>query len=279
VTNEDTHFYIDNAPFSDALQTLQLLSLSIPLAVQQIEERFVTQFGITDRKFRSEWPKRLNDLGLARQGHIGRKMVYELTPLGLRVRELGNMVPSLYPDLMHYLHFTGYIMFESPRKYLWSYRLCSQYAWRDRRVSGRKGIAAQVQNTMRSEFPHLDFEARVGARFDDVAVGRWFSWVQKLEPIPFSEDNGLLMPRVIPHHELALLALDDVYRSRGYRYGDPVILDDDLLDAISAVFFLDTVCCRELVDMAARLTRAIRLGETFAGTSVTLLEPYTIERI
>ena len=78
---------------------------------------------------------------------------------------------------------------------------------------------------------------------------------------------------------LALLALDDVYRSRGYRYGDPVILDEPMLDEVARVFFLDPICCRKLLDLAARLTKVIKLSDTFAGTSVTLMAPYTIERI
>ena len=78
---------------------------------------------------------------------------------------------------------------------------------------------------------------------------------------------------------LQLLALEQVYQSRGYRHGDPVILDDGLLDETSRVFFLDPTCCRSLIDLAARLTKTVKLSDTFAGTSVALLEPYGIERI
>jgi len=88
-----------------------------------------------------------------------------------------------------------------------------------------------------------------------------------------------MQKRTVSHHEVALLALDDTYRSRGYRYGDPVILDDALLDEVARVFLLDPICCRELIDLAARVTKVIELSDTLAGTSVALLAPYDIERI
>jgi hypothetical protein len=132
---------------------------------------------------------------------------------------------------------------------------------------------------MMEDFSHLDYTAQVGARFDNTAVGRWARWVRTLSPPPFNEIGETLQRRTVSNHEITLLALDDVYRSRGYRYGDPVILDDSLLDKVARVFFLDPTCCRELLDLAARLTKAIKLSDTFAGTSVTLMAPYTIESI
>lgn len=139
-------------------------------------------------------------------------------------------------------------------------------------------MAADVQNQMQRHFPDLDYTARTGARFDGSAAGRCYGWLSHLVPEPFPTKKEL-HPRAVDRYELPLLALDHVYRARGYRYGDPVILDDVLLDAIARVFFLDPLCCRNLLDVAARLTRAIRLSDTFAGTSITLQEPYNIERI
>jgi hypothetical protein len=128
------------------------------------------------------------------------------------------------------------------------------------------------------EFKHLDYTARVGSRFDDTAAGRWAHWVRALHPPPFSEE-GTLQKRTVTQPELVLLAVDDLYRSRDYRYGDPVILDDAVLDEVARVFFLDPICCRELLSLAARLTKVIRLADTFAGPSITLMESYTIENI
>jgi len=101
--------------------------------------------------------------------------------------------------------------------------------------------------------------------------------VAQLCPSPF--EGKELIPRRNHRLELSILALGHIYRSRGYRYGDPVVLDNPLLDEVARVFFLDPICCRELLNLAARLTKAIRLSDTFAGPSVTLMEPYTVESI
>jgi hypothetical protein len=143
----------------------------------------------------------------------------------------------------------------------------------------RKEVAARIQSQMIAEFPHLDYTAQVGTRFDDTAAGRWAHWVKTLQPPPFTEEDGALRKRNITQHELILLAVDDLYRSQNYRYGDPVILDEAILDKVARVFFLDPTCCRELLSLAARLTKVVRLADTFAGPSITLMEPYTIESI
>jgi hypothetical protein len=140
-------------------------------------------------------------------------------------------------------------------------------------------MASAIQVAMKEEFPNLDYQTRIGTRFDATASTRWLRWVRSLVPSPFPKGQKSLQRRIVDRFELVLLALDDLYRARGYRYGDPVILDESLLGAISSVFFLDLTCCRELIDLAARLTKVIRLSDTFAGTSITLMEPYSIERI
>jgi hypothetical protein len=144
-----------------------------------------------------------------------------------------------------------------------------------------KIIVAEVQSRIAKRYPGM-YAQRVGGSFNAGGVTSWKAWVAALTPPPLGRGNPkerMLSPRTCDRYELSLLALDHIYRARGYRYGDPVLLDENLLGQIAAVFFLDLACCRGLLDVAARLTRAIRLADTFAGTSITLLEPYNIERI
>ena len=273
--SKKAHFYIDHAPPDGVRQILKVLPMDNGATIEEIGLA-VPSSG--SAKFRSEWPKRLADLGLAiaekRQGVL----LYRISPLGARIRHFEMTDPSLIPDLLHYLH-SNWDPNGQCVEYLWSYHTCCQIAWREKRLLDTGEIASQVLDFMRQNFPDLDYQARVGARFDKTAVGRWLQWVKTLEPSPFPDGVKVLQPRSILRYELALLALDRIYRTLGYRYGDPVLLDDALLDQIAAVFFLDLNCCRALLDVAARLTHVIRLTDTFAGTSITLLEPYTIERI
>lgn len=269
------HFYIDHAPPEGVRAILRILPLDYGLTIEEIKNA-VPSSG--PAKFRDEWPKRLADLGLADVETVDQRLMYRVSDLGVHVRELESTDPGIVPDILHYLH-SDWVDSPEKRPYLWSYQVCCTISWEQRRLPSSKEMAAVVLERMRDEFSDLDYRAPRGARFDSTAAGRWLQWVGALEPSPFPDESKALIPRIVSRYELALLALDRVYRQRGYRYGDPVLLDDALLDEIAAVFFLDLACCRELLERAARLDRALSLRSTFAGTSLTLQEPYTIERL
>lgn len=275
---EDTHFYIDYAPPQEVRKALWCLTAQKAMTPADVFEMLESQDQPVKSR-RTEILRRLHDLGLASQIKQGNRVTYSLTELGDKVREIEGFDPEFYPDIMHFLHFSSYDGTPEARKFLWSYRRCTELAWREGRLLPPREIAARMQGQMREEFPYLDYTADVGARFDNTAAGRWAQWVRVLRPSPFTEKAGALQKRIVSRHELALLALDDTYRSRGYRYGDPVILDELLLDEVTRVFLLDPICCRELIDLAARVTKVIELSDTLAGTSVALLAPYDIERI
>ena len=277
-SSEAAHFYIDTSPPESIRAVLHAMVPGRSVALGDLAETLRLDHGVMSKP-RTEWLRRLYDLGLADQKRIRSSALYELTPLGMKIRELDQIDPDLYPDLMHYLHFTSYDGSSQARGYLWSYRFCCQAAWDQGILRSSKEIAAAVQTAMKEQFPDLDFLAKRGARFDDTAASRWLRWVRTLEPCPFPPGQDRLHKRSLMRYELSLLALDDLYRTRGYRYGDPVLLDDAALDDLAAVFFLDLTCCRELIDVAARLTKVVKLSDTFAGTSIALLEPYGVERI
>lgn len=277
---EDRHFYIDYAPPEDVYKVLKCLSASYPMTATEVFDTLSAQ-RISVRSRRSETLRRLFDLGITQQGpKKGSAITYTLSKLGVKLYEIDSFDSELLPDLLHYLHYSSYNHSDpSSRKLLWSYRQCVIISWSLERQISSKEMASKIQALMMDEFERLDFTTRVGMRFDSTAVNRWIEWVMSLAPPPFNERSGLLEKRLSTRYELAALSLDDLYRHRHYRYGDPVVIDDILLDEISRVFFLDSVCCRELIDLAARLISDIKLADTFAGTSVTLMAPYTIERI
>ena len=277
VAEQDTHFYIDYAPPDKVRDALWCLNADKPTSPMEIFNSLESQGKDVSR--RTEIPRRLFDLGLAEQAKQGNRIAYTLTSLGSKLREIASFDPALYPELMHFLHFSSWDGTPQARKFLWSYRQCSIISWIEKRLLPGKQLASRVQSRMMAEFPDLDYAAAVGARFDSTAAGRWSRWVQSLRPSPFEQNNGELQRREVKYHEVILLALDDIYRFESYRYGDPVILDEEMIDDLARVFFLDPVCCRELLDLAAAVTKAIKLSDTFAGTSATLMKPYTIESI
>jgi len=278
--NEDTHFYIDNAPPEEVALTMHCLSASEAMSPQMIAERLYADYGFRMQKDRTYSPRRLYDLGLANQSTAGGKLSYTLTNLGTRMLNVMALDHELYADLMHFLHYSRYNGEQDTRKYLWSYRRCCEIVWSEGQLVPTQELAARIQGMMKEEFPHLDFSAREGARFDSTAAGRFYTWIKNLSPSPFPNDQHTdLQRRLVQHYELVLLALDYVYHARGYRYGDPVVLDTGLLDEVARVFFLDHQCCRELITLATKMTRIVALADTFAGTSIKLLAPYNVESI
>jgi len=130
---------------------------------------------------------------------------------------------------------------------------------------------------MSEEFSSLNWTARVGARFDSTAVGRVYTWLRALDPPPFTKSDKDLHPRFVQRFELALLALDDTYRSRQYHYGDAVLMDESLVNQIAGVFFLDPKCCADLLRLSANIVPSVKMSDTLGGASINLLRPFTID--
>lgn len=279
VERDDTHFYIDNAPPKEVAWVLRALRPGEVLSPNAIGERLYTEYGFRMQRDKTYSPRRLYDLRLATQIRDGAKMGYSLTELGAKMRSILLADQDLHGDLMHFLHYSTYDGRPTTRKFLWSYRRCSEFVWSEKRVIPKQELAGRILACMKDEFPGLNYAARVGARFDGTAAGRFYTWMRDLSPPPLAPDGEVVAPRISERYELAILALDYSYRHRNYRYGDPVVLDGQLLDELARVFLLEHECCRQLLALAARMTRAVRLRDTFSGTSVTLLVPYGIDSL
>lgn len=277
---EDVHFLIDNAPPEEVEYILQCLDSTIAYSTEELRERLLLEWGYSAQKHLNFSARRLFDLKLAdksktssdKPGHI-------LTQSGEKVRNILSFDHELYKDIMHFLHYTGYDGSPSSRKLFWSYRTCCEITWNRKEVLPVSELVDEVQSRIAELFPSA-YASRVGGNFNAGGVtSGWKPWLTQLQPSPLDSESDAIIPRQVERFELAALALNCVYRSRKYRYGDPVILDDQLLDEVARVFFLDLIYCREMINLAARLTKLIKLSDTFAGTSVTLMEPYRIERI
>ncbi len=278
--SEDRHFLIDNASPPEVELTLRVITGDSPLSTEELRRALKDRWNFRAQRNLTFTTRRLIDLGAAQMVRTASgKPGYVVTPLGERLRAFLVTDAPLYKDILHCLHYDGFDGSSSARKVFWSYLQCCDIVWNLKRMPPDEVIVAEVQARIDEQYPLL-YQERVGGNFNKGGVSSgWRPWILQLEPSPFPNKDRTLIPRVVTRYELALLALDRVYRQRGYRYGDPVLLDDRLLDEIAAVFFLDLACCRELLERAARLDRALALRSTFAGTSLTLQERYTIERL
>ena len=274
---EDTHFYVDNAPPDEVSQVLRVLSREDALTPDGIAEVMSNQYGFEMQRDHSYSPRRLYDLGIAIQERQGPKVIYRLTKQGAKLQAIQAMNPALATDLLHYLHYTNYSGNPLDRKYLWSYRRCCEIIWSTQRLVPNQNLASQILSSMSEEFSSMNWTARVGARFDRIAVGRIYTWLRALDPPPFTKSGKNLQPRVVQRFELTLLALDDTYRSRQYHYGDAVLMNESLINQIAGVFFLDPKCCADLLRLSANIVPSVKMSDTLGGASINLLRPFTID--
>jgi DNA-binding transcriptional ArsR family regulator len=274
---EDTHFYIDNVPPSEVSYVLRVLFVDSGLTSNEIAQAITGEYGFEMQRDHSYSPRRLYDLGVACQDRQGQKINYRLTEQGAKLQKIQAMNSALAIDLLHYLHYTTYSGNPRGRKYLWSYRKCCEIIWSTQRVVPNKDLASQILSKMSEEFSFLDWTARVGARFNSTAAGCVYTWLRALEPSPFMKSDRNLHPRFVQRFELALLALDDTYRSRQYRYGDAVLMDESLVNQIAGVFFLDPRCCTNLLRLSANIVPSVKMSDTLGGASINLLHPFSID--
>jgi len=275
---EDTHFYLDFAPPEEVVAVLKVLSSECSLTTKEISNILKDSYGFEMQKDKTYSPRRLFDLGLAIQERKRKgSVVYRLSERGLKVQNILGVDSPLAMDLMHYLHYTGHNNEPHKRKYLWSYRKCCEIIWDNMRLIKYSVVASSIQSEMQERFPWLDYGKRAGARFDNTAASRVAQWLRVLEPTPIDQVGSPLILRTIDKFELALLALDEAYRSRSYTYGDPVIMDDEFIRQVSAVFFLDQDCCAALLKIGARINQNVKISDTLTGASINLLKPFKIE--
>jgi len=274
---QDVHFLIDSATPTEVSYALMCMENTTPRSSQDIAEAIRATWGYTVQKQFSHSLRRIYDLGLASRSRSGSSHSYMLTELGGKLASLLATSRDIYNEVMHFLHYDAYRGRPEDRKLFWSYRICTDLLWTTGCLLPTAEIVSRTQQGIRQHWPEL-FAERAGGNFNKGGVSAWKCWLSELEPSPIS-DGSAVVPRQTPYYELALLALAYVYRARGLSYGDPVVLDGPVIGEICGVFFLEEACCRELLERAARLERCVPLRSTFAGPSVTLSEPYTVERL
>jgi hypothetical protein len=275
-TSEDVHFLIDNVPPQELELTLRCLDSLLPKSTDNLRSELNSNWNFLVQKNYTFTTRRLQDLGLATKSDQDRNS-FILTNLGYKVQQLLDTLPELCPDIFHYLHYSG-----SPevRKYFLSYKWCCQTVWARKEILSTSELVGEVQSRIEANYPAL-YGLKVGGNFNAGGVSAWRAWISKLEPSVLSDDpkDKQIYPRDVSAFQLALLSLNNLYQDRGYCFGDPVLLDDELVDELAGIFFLDHNSYRSLVALAAKVTRHLTIRDSFAGTTITLIKPFTVEDI
>jgi hypothetical protein len=274
VVKEDSHFYIDNAPPSEVVQVLRVLSRDAPLSASQIAALLSEQVGFVMQKDHTYAPRRLYDLGLSSRVNEGGSVRYSLSELGAKVQLLAGIDNALGYEIMHFLHYTRFSGDPSDRKLFWSYRSLCRMLWVDRVVAATQDLAARVQAAIGEEFPHLDDLGRSGGRFSAAGANQGLAWLRALKPSPIVEAS--VVPRAFDKVGLVVAALDFVYRSNSLPYGSPLLLSPAIVDEVASVLFIDPKNCMLNLVSAGRLFDKVEVGQTLTGTSITLRAAHSV---
>jgi hypothetical protein len=281
VTKEDHHFYIDNASLPEVATALRVLSIDRPLTPATIREIAKRDFAYDIQKDATYAPRRLQDLGLAsRNKPIGQG--YVLTATGLTLQSILQHDQGLAYELFHYLHYTGSAGHSDARKLLWSYRRCCQLLWASGHLVSKRMIASTILSEAADRFASCLVGAGSEGGFNAGAVGCVYSWLRRLDPSPLptsGRSEGPLVRRPLLTPSLAGLALDDLYRDRDIQYGDRVILDDGVVDALAQVFFATPESIYSGLTETAKRSKNLRLLETLSGVAVELGQPFGLSDV
>jgi len=281
VTKEDHHFYIDNASLREVATALRVLSVDRPLRPAAIREIAKRDFNYTIQKDATYAPRRLRDLGLALPDNTGGGGCV-LTAVGLRLQSILQYDQDLAYELFHYLHYTGFAGHPDARKLLWSYRRCCQLLWDAGHVISTRMVASTILSEAADQF--ADCLVGVGSQggFKASAVGSVYSWLKQLKPSPLpasDQPDAPIARRPLMTPALAGLALDDLYRDRDIQYGDQVILDDQIVDALAQVFFATPESVYAGLTETAKRSKNLRLVETLSGVAVELRQPFGLSDV
>lgn len=271
---EDAHFLIDYVNPKELEFTLRILDSNSSKNSDVIKDELISNWGFTAQSNFSNTTRRLQDLGLAIKDDEKRNSIY-LTDLGVKLRQELTISQEMYHDLLHFLHYSGS---QEVRKYFLSYKWCSELLWAKKKLIVSQEIVTFILAKIEESFPE-SYQRKKGGNFNSGGVSSWKNWINTLTPSIFSSQElteKYIHPRIINNFQVILLSLDYLYKCRGYRYGDPVLLDDILIDDLAKVFFLDSTCCRNLIFLASKLTRKVTLRESLSGTTLSLLSSFTI---
>ena len=272
---EDSHFYIDNAPPTEVVQVLRVLSRDTLMSPSQIAVLLRDQFGFVMQKDHTYSPRRLYDLGLASRVNQAGSVRYSLSELGIKVQLLAGIDSGMGYEIMHLLHYTRFSGTPSDRKLFWSYRSLCRMLWVDRVIASSHELAARIQAAIGEEFPHLNDLGKSGGRFSSSGANQGLAWLRALTPSPLVEES--VVPRALDNMGLIVAALDFVYRSKALPYGSPLLLSPSIVDEVASALFVDPKICMRVLASAGRLFDKVDVRQTLSGTSITLRAPHSVQ--
>lgn len=263
-------YYIGSANPLELEYILLSITPKDALTRNLLESKILEKFNYRVQKRFGDSINRLEDLDIILKERTEEGQVCKLTDFGQTMRELLQYEVQLYRELIHFLHYQGYNYTTRKREYLWSYRKLCDLLWNRSRVGKYRDLASEVTGYIQEHFNATEVP------FDDTIIGKFLNWLKPLRPRVIDDEKNILR-REIDRPELFLLSVDLCYREKGLRYGDPILLAENVVDDICKPFFIEPSCLNTLIEISGRFSPGhLRLMTGFQGTSLILRRSFSV---
>jgi hypothetical protein len=197
----------------------------------------------------------------------------QLTSLGRQIIDTYGTNQPLFYDIIHFLFYSSWqrsLNLKWAR--LWLYQRVCDVLWDEAPAkTDIKALTIRLQSESRLAFPaHLP-------SFPNRSVGAVFPWLGALKPAflaPSGNRNQLFSERrshCTP--QLFHLAIDLLYTTNDLRYGTPVAVSDEHIQAICRTCLLDTERFWSMAELTQMSIRGFEIKRGQWATSITLAGP------
>jgi hypothetical protein len=264
-------FFIDNARPVELEYILRVMPEAAGLRREDLLTRIAEKFSFQFQKRYFDSFNRLVDLGLLAKTKTADMETLHLTDQGKILKNILHYDVQLYNEIIHFLHYTGFVLSPSKKPYFWSYKCLTDLLWEKEAYSSNNELAGEI-----SSYIQDNFETQI-TPFDGSTIQKFLAWLRVLDP-PILVDKTVHR-REIRRFELFLLSLDFHYQSNNLHYGDPILINAETIAQICKTFFASPNQFDHILKLAQKHWPHLRQTTAFQGLCLMLDKKYTIESL
>ncbi len=200
----------------------------------------------------------------------GKKIYFQISPLGRYLQEIYSTNSELFYDLMHYFFYSTWFRSNDDRRVrYWVYVQVCNELWLNAPFEMESfKLASKIQSKAIEEFPN--YYPSISER----SIRAGFPWFGKLSP-PFLKKLGnkrdlTSEKRSYCTPQLFHLAVDLLYFQRHLTYGTTLNIDDEIIKEISKTCLLNPDRFWEMVERTQMIVKGFEVNKSQWGPTILL---------
>ena len=201
------------------------------------------------------------------------RKTFVISNFGLLLKSILLRNEGLFFEIYHLINYYAFDLYEKKDELLpfKSYRLICDNIFNRQKKPDSKELAYEVESI-------LVKEDNVTGAFDESCIARALTWLRHLSP-PVLEE-GEFINRIPLHIEPILWNLNLAYKCKGIKYGDPLFLDNIILENISRASLMDSNKLNSIfLKLAKKYPDIINLRTSVSGTYLILMKEVRLDEI